>query len=58
MTEGTEAVQFGENEAEGRPHHSLYLPERRLLQGGHWSLFPGGKLKDMRHWPQVVSGEV
>jgi len=28
--EGAGAVQSGEEEAEGRPYHSLPLPERRL----------------------------
>ena len=30
VTEGTGIVQFGEEEAQGRPYHSLQLPEKRL----------------------------
>jgi len=30
MTEGTGAVQSGEEEAEGEHYHPLQLPERRL----------------------------
>ena len=30
VAEGIEIVQYGEEEAQGRHHHSLQLPERRL----------------------------
>ena len=33
-TEGAGAVQSGEEEAEGRPHCSLQLPERRCSEAG------------------------
>lgn len=39
--ERTGIVYRGKEEAEGRPHRSLQLPERRLYQGGCQSLFSG-----------------
>lgn len=43
VAEGTGTVYSGEEEAEGRPHRSLQLPERRLQQEGCRSLSSGAK---------------
>ncbi len=39
--EGSGMVHFGEVEAQGRPHHCLQLPDRRLWQGGGLPLLLG-----------------
>ena len=39
--EGAGIVQSGEEEAQGRPYHSLQPHERRLYQGADQSLLPG-----------------
>jgi len=44
-------VQPGEEEAQGKPHCSLQLSERRLKQGGGWPMLPG------HWWPQTAPGE-
>ena len=41
VAEGTGIVQSGEEEAQGRPHCSLQLPERRLWRGGGQALLLG-----------------
>ena len=41
VTEGTPIAHSEEEEAQGRPYHSLQLPERRLWQGGGQPLLPG-----------------
>jgi len=41
VAEGAGVVQSGEEEAQGRPHCCLQLPERRLWRGGHQPLLPG-----------------
>ena len=38
--EGTGIIQSGEEEARGRPYHSVQLLERRLWQGGGRPLPP------------------
>lgn len=39
--EGTGSVQSGEEDAQGKPYHSLQLSERRLWQGWDQPLLPG-----------------
>lgn len=47
----------GGKEAQGRPYHTLQLPEKRLLKGG-WLLIPGNLRQDEKKWPQAAPGEV
>jgi len=54
--EGAGAAQAGEEEAEGRPHRSLQLPDRRGQGGGGWALLPRTQRQDERRWPQAASG--
>lgn len=45
----------GGKEAQGRPYHTLQLPEKRLLKGG-WLLIPGNLRQDEKKWPQAAPG--
>lgn len=55
--ERVEAVQLGEEKAQGRPHHSLWLPQVRQ-QRQHGDPLSGHYQYNTRKWNRAVSGEV
>lgn len=57
MAEGTQIIQPGEKEVQGRPSCSLQLPKGRLEQGEGWSLFLSNKQQEKMKQPQVAPEE-